>query len=723
MASDDPAGTRPAPVVLRIKLRYDTVEAMTERFAPHVGRSGLFLPTRSLQPLGAEVKFELRLATDRPVLVGLGRVASVKAQDPRDPAAAYGIGVELMRVTRESRELILKLLARRKQLGLPEVALPRAEEIDAARLAAAEASGVPQPIGASPVLESRPVAAAAAIPPLPAEPPRKKRRPVSEVIEAASGPIAVSLAIPGLDEDVDVGKVLARARVLAGGDLDQELEQLRDQVAAPLVEISVEDASAELARQLGGVAVRRARSQGWAPPPAVAAEVEAKAEPEPEPAADPEPEVEAKAEPEPEPERAADPEPEAEAKAAPEPERAAEPEAAAAPEPEAVAAPEAAEAEVHAELGMGIIERDEEDLAHLRSDVRRRAFTPPNVDQILTEPAAAIEPADWTYSPAGEPEPASEPAGEPEPASAGEPEPPARDGQGVGALHPFEDDDDDEGEHTHIGGALGESGGFEQTLLLAGELDALGEPAEVPAAAATADVAATADPEEEIIEEIDEFEILAEADAADADLLAAYGEADLAAAPEIPQPAAAHREPSAHDIASRLDYDDDFYSPPPGPPPSAPLTLDPRELSVDPALGALDSADEPVDFDEPHAGAVPVPYPRYGSHSGYIAAQPPRDPEDEFSSHHIDIAPPPDLDPRDGHPPAHELETALGALDVDLDAFAHAPEAPEPRRGPARGTGSGRAVRSAVGTAPGRAPRAPTDDGIVIDFDDDDDDQ
>ena len=85
MTPDDPAGTRPAPVVLRIKLRYETVDEMTERFAPNVGRSGLFLPTRSMQPLGTEVKFELRLASDQPVLVGLGRVKSVREPDPAQP--------------------------------------------------------------------------------------------------------------------------------------------------------------------------------------------------------------------------------------------------------------------------------------------------------------------------------------------------------------------------------------------------------------------------------------------------------------------------------------------------------------------------------------------------------------------------------------------------------------------------------------------------------------
>ena len=58
--------------MLRIKLRYDDLEVMVQRFAANVGKSGLFLPTKSLQPVGAEIKFELRLADDTPALVGLG---------------------------------------------------------------------------------------------------------------------------------------------------------------------------------------------------------------------------------------------------------------------------------------------------------------------------------------------------------------------------------------------------------------------------------------------------------------------------------------------------------------------------------------------------------------------------------------------------------------------------------------------------------------------------
>src|SRR5262250_3433886 len=168
MAPDDPSGGRPAaPIVLRIKLRYDDLEGMVQRFAANVGKSGLFLPTRSMQPIGAEVKFELRLADDTPALVGLGRVKAVKPPDPHNPKAAFGMAVELMRVTPQSRALILRMLERRRELGLPEVGLPTAADIDAARRAETASASVrdapptsgPVPVAAPPTSGPVPVAA------------------------------------------------------------------------------------------------------------------------------------------------------------------------------------------------------------------------------------------------------------------------------------------------------------------------------------------------------------------------------------------------------------------------------------------------------------------------------------------------------------------------------------------------------------------------------------
>src|SRR5688572_15884016 len=130
MAPDDNSGAKPAgPVVLRIKLRYDDIEAMVQRFASNVGKSGMFLPTKSMQPIGTEVKFELRLANDTPVLVGLGRVKQVLPHDPDRPKAAFGMAIELMRVSREGRDVIIKMIERRKQLGLPEVAIPVPDDL------------------------------------------------------------------------------------------------------------------------------------------------------------------------------------------------------------------------------------------------------------------------------------------------------------------------------------------------------------------------------------------------------------------------------------------------------------------------------------------------------------------------------------------------------------------------------------------------------------------
>ncbi len=339
MPADDPSGARP-PVVLRIKLRYEDVDAMVQRFAPNVGKSGLFIPTKSLQPIGTEVKFELRLANDQPVLVGLGRVKATKAPDPANPRAAFGMAIELMRVTREAREVIIRMIERRRAMGLADVAIPMPEDVESARrgdvetqpraetgaivsaamavpysapilaalppkkkaLATAKThpgSGVhdtavtdppirPTPPPAStqvltaPRPTSGPMAVARSVTTRPSavalapEPVRAKRPRLTDLIARAaelSVPVA-AVTVPGLDEHVDVEAAMLRARALAGSsDLDEELAVLREQSGSThgeVVEISIEAASAELARSLGGAAISK-RNRIVAEVPAVGA--------------------------------------------------------------------------------------------------------------------------------------------------------------------------------------------------------------------------------------------------------------------------------------------------------------------------------------------------------------------------------------------------------------------------------------------------------------------
>ena len=851
MAPEDPTGTRPAPVVLRIKLRYDDVEAMAERFAPHVGRSGLFLPTRSLQPIGTEVKFELRLANDKPVLVGLGRVQTVKEPDPEQPKATYGIGVELMRVTRESRELILKLLARRKELGLPEVALPRAEEIDAARAmaavpAAAPASGAASASGpvAAPAAAAaqaqaaqapaaqaqaaeaqvaqaqaaqaqgdhlmtaprrttrpQPIPKAAEIAPLAAEAPRKKRRQLSELIESASGPVAAPISGPVLDDDVDVGKALARARALAsGGDLDSELEQLRDQAAAPRVEISVEAASAELARQLGGASVRRDKSQGWAPPPAVEAKAEAAAEAvpvaeeakaiEPEPAA---PEAEAKAvEPEAVEPEAVEPEavePEAVEPEAVEPE-AVEPEA----EPEAVE-PEAVEPEAEAEpveldaieseaaepepepepeniddsIDRGVIERDEEDLAHLsfESDLRRALIPTGAEPQDLEVEEAQIadvihQLGDGDYEEVEHTEIGNLPVApgtldEPLPAAAiadpeataaaatAYPDEPAALAAHIDA-HLAEAEAEAAADDLGIGDATAaaysrdralSSGGAYDSAVVEGLLDAAASaqapPAHAPYAAnlhgsiaaipavdpapLNLDALSDALPADE---EVDEFEILAET-------LASDGEADA-----DPDAAVRTGVPSGDDEDDDADAQSELEATA-----HLPHTTAPRQPSLSDFAARLDLGEDSIEaeaYDPARSRSSEIPrnaFVRYGTEGSYTAAETPRPsaPELEFEARHADFPPLPELDESDvislpaelrrgGRPgpparaesPDLDLETALEALDVDLDDLSIPHAATELYRdGPQPPRGVARPLRSASSVAAQRTmPTQPT---------------
>ncbi|MEO7097453.1 MAG: hypothetical protein ABI175_29600, partial [Polyangiales bacterium] len=718
--------------------------------------------------------------TEQPMIVGLGRVKVVKEPDPNDPKATFGMAIELMRVTRESREVILRMLERRKQLGLPEVGIPMPADIDAARRAevidtsvkntASTAVPAPQPTydsGPSEALLTAPrrqsgsiaVAKLHVIEALGPEPARRKRPLVHEVIESASGPIVSMVSVPGLDEDVDVGAVLARARALAGGNLDAELEALREISAAPL-EISIEAASAELARQLGGRAVnKKDRSARWATPPAtISAPVEVKAEPQAQPI------VEPVVEPVPEPEPALD----------------------TAPSVPAIAnTPTFIDDEDSGPLHAAPVEDKVE-------------------DSIAANPAAQL--IDDNVDPQ---------AFEDREASANEVDP----DQIADEIHQLGEEDFEEVEHTQIG-AMPSSApepepGFQHHAFVtepaaAAELersldqhmaeaeaeadaDDLGISGAYAMPAPADDVPQETEGDDEEIDEIDDFEILAEADAADADLLSAHGEADAGeVAPEPRAPAQLvesqpehERRPSHADFVSRLDLSDEFEAAPEADAPEG--DLDPRQVSAGHALAAFDEPDEPVrrsPFDEPGsygdgpsgtpddldvdsqytlAGDLPPPDAVFDApHTGFGGHRAYEDDEDEIDPHFprphsFDQSDVPEAvpvrrakrvgDPYALRPPAtvtgpppaagdegFDLETALEALDVDLDDLSVPHERPSadplpraPSVGPRSRTPSmrppsqQRAASRSSGSIKVPAVRPTTDDGVLIQFDDDED--
>ncbi len=756
MATDPPSGPRPAPVVLRIKLRYDDVESMVQRFAPNIGKSGLFLPTKSLQPVGTEVKFELRIADDTPVLVGLGRVKAAKPPDPAAPRAAFGMAIELMRVTRESRDVILRMLERRRQLSLPEVGVPMPADIDAARRSEVvdtqvkdtASPAVPAPFAnldrgpsdallTAPRRPSRPIAIARLhiVEPLGPEPARKKRLAVHEVIERASGPIISVVSVPGLDDDVDIGKALARARALAGDDLDAELDALREVSAAPL-EISIEAASAELARALGGKAVDR--SARWAKPPSV------------------------------------------------------------------VLAEPVAVAQVPDRMPSAL-----EGSEVLSADTAVEAPDPPSFSAVASTLVDEEHSGPLHVAPKFDPDVLTAPA--PPPLIHDDVDPAAFDArensvseiepdQIADEVHQLEEDDFEEVEQTQLGGMPRADTGFDGTatyVTLPGEIASLERSLDAQLAEADADDLGISgayampveptpdDAPEQVEEEIDDFEILAEADAEDADLLAAHGEAEASGSHEVEvtrrtsEAERPHSEadldprPSQVDFVSRLELSDEFEAAPePEPANARPFSdrhasiseldpqlreLDPRRASAGHALAAFDdlepSAYQRTPFDEPASFRdAPVPGPEEidGDSQQYTIAGdlPPADavfdaPHTGFAGHRayaedargfdesdIEANLPPLRRAKQPSQPrgeravpapapgdeGYDLETVLEALDVDLDDLSVPHELPAARERPDMRPASHKRASSQRGAHP---QRATTDEGVLIQFEDD----
>jgi hypothetical protein len=308
MADDDHSGTKPPPVVLRIKLRYDDVETFVDRFAVNIGRAGLFIHSKTPRPVGTEAKFELRLADDRPILVGIGMVKESRDPDPGRPRDASGMMIAFTRVTRESRDLLMRVLEHRKRAGLRDApgGMPNIDgdrELSGARpLPAAAAESVPvvlptfesQPVAAVPAGEAVVAAAATAdaagiaaasmaaataaaaeavaavavaepvrplivTAPLAPEAQRRARPRPQDLIAAAGSAMATTTS--AVDDTVDLASVIARARSIITGDLDDELAALGgtgpDATPAP---VSADEASNRLAAMLG-VAVRRTASR------------------------------------------------------------------------------------------------------------------------------------------------------------------------------------------------------------------------------------------------------------------------------------------------------------------------------------------------------------------------------------------------------------------------------------------------------------------------------
>ena len=103
----------PRAKVLTMTVRYKsaTVDEFIEHHSHDVSRGGIFIKTPSPFLPGTLLKFEIRIADDKPMLQGVGRVVwkrdSAAASGPDKPA---GMGVKFIKVDEASRNLIDRLV-------------------------------------------------------------------------------------------------------------------------------------------------------------------------------------------------------------------------------------------------------------------------------------------------------------------------------------------------------------------------------------------------------------------------------------------------------------------------------------------------------------------------------------------------------------------------------------------------------------------------------------
>ena len=271
---------RPAPVVRRIKLRFTDVETFIATFAPNVARNGIFLHSKMPRPVGTDVRFEVRLADDQVMLVGVGVVRHVTAEPPANiaggrTAGTSGMTIAFARITKDSRELITRIIAYRKEFGFvdgpgglpqPYGTSERAARArrESSRMEDAEAAAMtPSSAAISPIIErSTPMPE-----PLAPEPPRRPR------IDSVNAYLARAAQHGGGDTDLtgdngssanDVDRAMAKARRLVGAKLDDELARLLDPNENETnPSLDVDEVSVKLAAKIGAPAVaRQKRSTG-----------------------------------------------------------------------------------------------------------------------------------------------------------------------------------------------------------------------------------------------------------------------------------------------------------------------------------------------------------------------------------------------------------------------------------------------------------------------------
>ncbi|HEY5147946.1 MAG TPA: TIGR02266 family protein, partial [Polyangiaceae bacterium] len=145
MTQDTRKDRRVKIVSLNVRYKSATVDEFIENHAHDVSRGGIYIKTGSPFPPGTLLKFEIRLASDQAVIMGVGRVVWKRDNVQGTGDRPAGMGVKFIKIDDPSKGVIDKLVTSRADAGQAYESESEAPAPEApGALAAAGAKASPQ---------------------------------------------------------------------------------------------------------------------------------------------------------------------------------------------------------------------------------------------------------------------------------------------------------------------------------------------------------------------------------------------------------------------------------------------------------------------------------------------------------------------------------------------------------------------------------------------------
>jgi uncharacterized protein (TIGR02266 family) len=204
MSQDTRRDKRAKTVSLNVRYKSATVDEFIENHSHDVSKGGIFVKTPTPFSPGTLLKFEIRLAADKPVIAGVGRVVWKREPAQASAERPAGMGVKFIKIDEASRLVIDRLV--QKGEGAGSAYASEADAIDTTAVTlqrpAAAASGPPPAGMPTPKGIQAPLGAPAPVVPRPQAAPYTYKQtkmgigPVSSPPPGASSPPAAAASSP-----------------------------------------------------------------------------------------------------------------------------------------------------------------------------------------------------------------------------------------------------------------------------------------------------------------------------------------------------------------------------------------------------------------------------------------------------------------------------------------------------------------------------------------------